>query len=113
MAEHKETWYVPAYIANLREGHNPRSEDIVLFTDTDVVTMRESVFVFDLFNDCDTYLDSISPGKRDKCLAIFAFHSIEEINERVFKSFGRSIPLDITRISDGDDHFSLHFDDEI
>lgn len=114
MPEYEETWYIPAYIANLREGHDPRIEDIVLFIAVDVVTMRESIPVFDDFNDCDKYLDSISPGKRDKCLAIFAFHSMTDIDERVIKAFGKSVPLDITSSQNlGSDDFDINFDGEI
>lgn len=93
-------WFIPAYITNYKEGHEPDLEDVTLFTLVDTDTASEYIPVFDNSQHCDQMIGEINAGKRDKSICIYAFPSLSDIEKRVRKDFGRPVQL-IVHTSDG------------
>lgn len=87
------TWFVPAFIANYKEGYEPDVEDVILFTQVDPDDNSEFIPVFDNSSHCDHYIGSLNGGKRDKALCIYAFQTLSDLEKRVRTDFNREVQL--------------------
>lgn len=112
------TWFIPAFIPNYKEGHEPDVDDVILFTQVDPDGHNEFIPVFDNSSYCDHYIGTLNAGKRDKALCIYAFRTLSDLEKRVRSDFGREVQLIIhaSDSPDGDEEEELDLfdsDDEL